>query len=373
MSVRVGLLLPTVLASKKYGTDRIFAPMYPAVDLANGLVEKGHEVFFYTAGDIKTKAMVVYGDERLIDSNPTYFQFRFREEAERKYATTEIIKRDYEYFLTLKAYQDALAGKLDIIHSYHDFGAHYFNELTKFPTVYTLHDPLPQTEDTIEYLRFDKFKHHNYVSISNSQRNGIVKLNFIDTVYHGLQLEDYEFNPSPQDHFIYFGRLIEDKGADLAIQTSKELGIPIKIATAKSSSNTDLKFFEEKIKPQIDNKNVISAGFLSGVEKSDFIGSAKAYILPLRWKEPFGLTIIEAMACGTPVVAFGKGSVPELVKDGITGFVVKPDEGVEGLKKALAKIDQIERKSCRRWVEEKFSVKKMVENYENVYNRVINQ
>lgn len=368
--MRIGLLLPSILASKKHSSDRIFAPLYPAVDLANGLVEKGHEVFFYTSGDVQTTAIVIGGDERLIEREPTYFQFRYREEAERKYATAEIVKRDYEYFLTMKAYQDAMAGKLDIIHSYHDFGAHYFNELTKFPTVYTLHDPVPQTEDTIEYLRFDKFKHHNFVSISNSQRKGIIGLNFVDTVYHGLKLENYEFNSSPQNHFIYFGRLIEDKGADLAIQVSKELGVPIKIATAKSSSNTDLEFFEEKIKPQIDDKNVISAGFLSGKEKSDFIGSAKAYILPLRWEEPFGLTIIESMACGTPVVAFGKGSVPELVKDGVTGFVVNPDEGLEGLKKALLKIDQIDRNECRKWVEENFSVKKMVENYENLYNKI---
>lgn len=371
--MKIGLLLPSILTSRKFNEDRIFAPMYPAIDLANGLVDKGHEVVFYTSEDVETKARVVDGDKRIIQENPDYFQFRFREEAEKKYATEEIIKRDYEYFLTLKAYQDGLAGKLDIIHSYHDFGAHYFNELTKFPTVYTLHDPLPQTENTIEYLRFDKFRHHNYISISNSQRKGIVNLNFIDTVYHGLNLENYDFNSSPQDHFIYFGRLIEDKGADLAIQVSKELGIPIKIATSKSSSNTELKFFEEKIKPQIDNKNVISAGFLSGKEKSDFIGSAKAYILPLRWEEPFGLTIIEAMACGTPVVAFGRGSVPELVKDGITGFVVRPDEGVEGLKRALAKIDQIDRKACRRHVEENFTVEKMVENYEKVYQEVIHK
>jgi len=232
---------------------------------------------------------------------------------------------------------------------------------------------LPQTDNTIEFLRFDKFKHHNYVSISNSQRKGIVELNFLDTVYHGLKIENYEFNPSPQNNFIYFGRLIEDKGADLAIQTSRELGIPIKIATAKSSSNTDLNFFEEKIKPHIDGQKVISAGFLSGKEKSDFIGSARAYILPLRWEEPFGLTIIESMACGTPVVAFARGSVPELVKDGVTGFVVNPDEGVEGLKKALVKIDQINRNECRKWVEDKFSVKKMVENYENLYNKVVTQ
>ena len=114
-------------------------------------------------------------------------------------------------------------------------------------------------------------------------------------------------------------------------------------------------------------------GFLNGKEKSDFIGNAKAFIVPLRWEEPFGLTMIESMACGTPVVGFGRGSLPEIVKDGVTGFVVDPSEGIEGIKRALGEIDQIDRAECRRWVEDNFTVEKMVENYEKVYNKIISQ
>lgn len=370
--MKIGIILPSVLASTKYNKDRIFAPMYPGTDLADGLVDRGHEVYYYTSQDLKSKAQIIDGDRRIIDGDPYYFQFRFRDEFDKKYSTTEIIKRDYEYFLTMKAYQDALAGKLDIIHSYHDFGAHYFNEITKFPTVYTLHDPLPQSTDTIEYLRFDKFKHHNFVSISNSQRKSILSLNFIDTVYHGLRLENYEFNNNPDNHFIYFGRIIEDKGPDLAIQAAKAVGVPIRIATAKNIANTNVKFIEEKINPLIDDVNVISSGLIYDPKlKSDFIKNAKAFVFPLRWDEPFGLTIIEAMACGTPVVAFARGSVTELVKDGVTGFVVDPNEGIEGIKNALRKIDRIDREQCRKWVEENFTTERMVENYEKVYNKIV--
>jgi UDP:flavonoid glycosyltransferase YjiC (YdhE family) len=185
--MRIGLLLPSIFGANRYLKGRIFAPLSPAVALADKLVEKGHEVFFYGSRDVQTKAQIVPGDWELTDSDPFYFLFRNRDPQEQKYSTMEIIKRDFEYDLTMRAYDDAVnKKKLDIIHSYHDFGAHYFNELTHFPTVYTLHDPLPQVKDTIEYHRLSKFPNHNYVSISDSQRKGIVNLNFAGTVYHGL-------------------------------------------------------------------------------------------------------------------------------------------------------------------------------------------
>lgn len=371
--MRIGILLPTILASNKYSKDRIFAPKYPAVDLANGLVEKGHEVFLYTSDDVETKAKVVFGDERIVDKDLRYFQFRYRSEEERKYSENEIIKRDFEYYLTLKAYKDAQDGKLDIIHSYHDFGAHYFNDLTKFPTVYTLHDPLPQTDDTIEFLRYDKFKHHNYISISNKQRESILDLNFIDTIYHGIRIDEYDLNLHPENKYIYFGRVIADKGPDLALQISRDMGVHMDIATTNSEYNTDKGYFAEQIQPYIDEGSARLVGYMQGKEKSKFIGSGKAYILPLRWDEPFGLTIIESMACGTPVVAFSKGSVPELVVDGKTGFVVDPNEGVDGITEALKKIPQIDRNECRRHVENNFTVNHMVDNYINAYNKVLNK
>ena len=386
--MRIGLLLPSIYGSSHYLKGRIFAPLTPAVALADKLVEKGHSVFFYGSRDIQTKAEIVSGDWGLTDSNPFYYLFRYRNPQEQKYSTSEIIKRDFEYDLTMRAYDDAVnKKKLDIIHSYHDFGAHYFNELTKFPTVYTLHDPLPQTKDTIEYYRLCKFKRHNYVSISNSQRKGIVNLNFVDTVYHGLNIEDYEFDENPEDHLIYFGRVLEDKGVDIAIDVALNLKIPLHIATSATRANKSEDFYNTKVAPYIDGKNIVSRGFFEGNKKSDFIRKGKAFLFPLRWDEPFGLTMIEAMACGTPVIAYNHGSVSEIVRDGLTGFIVDPDDedrpgkgtwvikkqGIEGLIEAVRRIGEIDRKACRKHIEDNFTVEKMVDGYEKVYHKILNR
>ena len=186
--MRIGLLLPSVLASEQSLAHRIFAPIFPAVQLADGLVDRGHEVFFYSTSDVHTKAMVIGGNDAYLSDTLSYYQMRDRDPLERKHTETEIRKRDFENDLTMRAYQDAIDGKLDVIHSYHDFAAHYFQEVTKVPTVYTLHNPLPQTIDTIEYERFNRFKHHAYISISNSQRISSVELQFLKTIYHGTEL-----------------------------------------------------------------------------------------------------------------------------------------------------------------------------------------
>lgn len=383
--MRIGILLPTVFASKRFGDGRIFAPGDLAIRLADGLVDKGHEVYLYTSKDCVTKAKVVAGDAHLTDRDLSYFQFRYREEAEQKFSTAEIIKRDFEYGLTLQAYQDALDDKLDIIHSYHDFGAHYFNELTMVPTIYTLHDPVPQTDDTIEYQRFNRFKDHLYVSISDSQRRGILPMNFVSTVYHGIDLSTYDFSPTSTDSLIHFGRVMADKGSDIAIQVAKMVGMPLQLATSMVRANRSQSFFDEKIAPFIDGTIVKAVGFLQAKEKSAYIGSGKAFLFPLQWEEPFGMVLIESMACGTPVIAYNRGSVSEIVRDGVTGFIIDPDDGdrpnkgswvikkqgIEGLVEAIKRIGEIDRAACRKLVEEKFSVDQMVSGYERVYMSVL--
>ncbi|PIZ64526.1 hypothetical protein COU87_04340 [Candidatus Roizmanbacteria bacterium CG10_big_fil_rev_8_21_14_0_10_39_12] len=371
--MRIGLLLPSLLASKKQREGRIFAPLSPAILLADTLVEKGHEVYFYTSGDVQTKAHIIFGDKRLTDSDLKYFQFRDREASEKKFTTIEIIKRDFEYDLTLKAYTDASDGKLDIIHSYHDFGAHYFHELTKFPTVFTLHNPLPQDKSTVEYLRLSKFKNHSYVSISNSQRESILTLNFVDTIYHGLNLEPYTFNNNPENYIVYFGRMIEEKGLDIAIQVALDLKIKLYIATSITPANTSQDFYNTKIKPYIDGENIKIFDYMEKNELVNIIKNAKTFLFPLRWKEPFGLTVIESMACGTPVVAFSNGSMPELIVDGKTGFLVDNSEAINGLKKAIGNINQINRKECREHIEKNFSKERMTNKYIDAYHKTISR
>lgn len=381
--MRIGILLPSIYASKRYGEGRIFAPLPLAVDLANGLVERGHDVYFYSAAEVQTKAHLVAGDSKQIDTDPFYFQFRYRESDEQKYTAFEVLKRDYEYALTLRAYRDGSQRKLDIIHSYHDFGAHYFNELTNFPTVYTLHDPLPQHADTLEYFRHTQFAHHNYISISNSQRKGIVPLHFAATIYHGLDMSQYEFDADPGAHVMYFGRVMEDKGTDIAIAAAKAAGVPIHIATSAIRGNRSAEFYDTKIAPHIDGKSVVLSGYLEGKAKSDFIKKAKAFIFPLRWEEPFGLVMIEAAACGVPVVAYNHGSVSEIVQDGVTGFVIEEKDdadvshrqikktGVAGIVEAIGRLGEINRTACRKRAEDVFSIQRMVSDHEQLYESIV--
>ena len=384
--MKIGILVPSIYATRKYGEGRIFAPLPLAVGLADGLVTLGHDVVFYSDSSVRTKARLISGDSDLVDHDPYYYQFRYREAAEQKFAAFEILKRDYEYDLTLKAYKDARDGTLDIIHSYHDFGAHYFHELTKFPTVYTIHDPLPQASTTLEYFRYHRFSHHNYISISDSQRQSILSMNFVATIYHGLDTGDYEVDLHPDNHLIYFGRVMEDKGADIAIEVAKIVGIPLHVATSSIRGNQSQEFYDTKITPHIDGTSVVLSGYLAGKEKSDFIKKGKAFILPLRWEEPFGMVMIEAMACGTPVVAYNRGSAAEIVKDGITGFIVDPDEkgewrnkgswvikktGIEGLVEAVKRICEIDRDACRKRVEEYFTLSRMVKDHETAYKKIL--
>lgn len=384
--MKIGLLLPSVLASSAYAPGRIFAPLPVAVDLANGLVDKGHTVFFYTAADVKTKATIVPGDMELIAEKLSYYQFRNRDESEQKHTTTEIIKRDFENELTTRAYEDAQAGKIDIVHSYHDFSAHYFDTLTHMPTVYTLHNPLPQSKDTIEYERFKLFQNHNYVSISNNQRRSVLNLHFVATVYHGIAVTDFAFAQKPEERVIYLGRLLEDKGADIAITVARQAGLPLHIATSLDGSNRSGEYFDEKIKPFVDEEHVVMEGFMEHAALGEFIGAGKAFVFPLQWEEPFGLVMVESMACGTPVVVYNRGSAAEIVKDGVTGFIVDPDDtdrpgkgswiikkqGIDGLVEAVRRIGEIDRAACRKHVEENFTIEKMVSGYEDVYKKILN-
>ncbi|MEK7065536.1 MAG: glycosyltransferase, partial [Patescibacteria group bacterium] len=355
--MKIGILLPSIYASKRYGEGRIFAPLPLAVSLADSLIDRGHTVLFYSAAEVQTKASLIGGDSELVTHKPYYYQFRYREPEEQKYAAFEILKRDFEYDLTMRAYRDAQDGKLDILHSYHDFGAHYFNELTKFPTVYTVHDPMPQTNTTLEYFRYHRFRHHNYISISNAQRRGVIDMNFVATIYHGIALDSYEFDAEGGSHVIYFGRVMEDKGTDIALSVAKASGLPLHIATSAIRGNISQKFYDTKIAPHIDGSSVVLSGYFEGKEKSDFIKKARAFLLPLRWDEPFGLVMIEAMAAGTPVIAYNRGSAAEIIEDGVTGFIVDPDnddrpgrgswvikkQGIEGLVEALKRTPEIDR------------------------------
>ncbi len=320
----------------------------------------------------------------------------------------EFAKHHFEFELISRAFSAAHKEMFDVIHVYHDssmFFSHYLDELMHdIPVVYTLHDPLPPKE-TYEFSAFNQFKDHSYVSISNSFRQSELKLNFVDTVYHGIKLSDYPFNPAPDDHLLFLGRLVPEKGLHNAIAAVGITGDRLTISVNLPKEGEVNKYFSDQIQKNFDatsddERMGDAAGpqenaamnpesklqWLPVVDKKSRIElyrNAKALLFPIEWEEPFGVVLVEAMATGTPVIAFNRGSVPEIVKDGVTGFIIEPDgrpinpalgiqkTGVEGLVEAIRRIGEIDRADCRKHIEDHFTVAKMIEGYEHVYEEIM--
>lgn len=376
--MRIGLLSPSIYMSPHY-KDMIFAPRDLSIALANGLVDRGHEVYFFTAPGIPTKATLVAGDRNLLEMQFLEEKLRDQGGERLKWGSFYMKKRNYELDLTERCYKMALEGKLDIVHSYHDTVAHFFDDLMGFPTIYSLHDPLSDNEHGLSYWLMKKFSHHKYVSISNAfRRNDKLRLNFVQTVYHGINVSKHKTFSGNDKYISLMGRMTKEKGIEFAIEAAKSVNMPIKIATSPMEENRNLSYYRDVIEPHLSSKLISFTGFLGGEDKDKFLGESLCFLFPIQWEEPFGMVMIEAMAVGTPVIAFDRGSVSEVVKDGVTGFVVPPKDGVKGLVSAIKKLQALSpseyqkmRRSCRVHVEEKFTVEKMVEGYEQVYKKVL--
>lgn len=330
---------------KKYGGIE-----WVVYHLCEGLTKLGHKVTLFASGDSKVPCKLVATFPRsLIESgvswtDPTYNLVNL----------TEAFKRAKEF---------------DIIHTHIDTWENFFPPLVKTITVHTLHNPLYTTQDPKKNSRFFVLRHfrdQNFVAISKAQKKlSQVKLNFVAVIYNGIKIEDFKFNPRPKNHFVWCARIDKYKGIENAIEIAKRANIKLILAGRLDPSQRE--YFERKIKPHL-GKNIKYIGEYSMKEKSKFFGQAKALLYPIEWHEPFGLNMVEAMACGTPVIAFKKGSVPEVVKDGKTGFVV---ETIEEAVEAVKMIDKIKRGDCRAWVEENFSAEKMVKEYEKLYFKLL--
>lgn len=316
--------------------------------LCEGLEKLGHDVTLFASGDsnVPCKLSATY-PKSLIEDGISWND------------------QTYNMLNLSRAYERS--SEFDIIHTHIDLWDIYFAPLVKTPSIHTIHNPLYSSrKDDSRLTMFGKFKDNNYVAISNSHRKlSRVKINFVDTIYNGIKMSDFKFNPKPENHFIWCARIDKYKGIENAIKIAQKAKVKLILAGRLDPTQKD--YFNSKIKPHL-GKNIKYIGEYSFEEKSEFFGSAKALLYPIEWHEPFGLNMVESMACGTPVIAYNKGSVPEVVKDGKTGFVV---ENISEAVKALKKIDQIDRKSCREWVQEKFSTEVMVSNYEKAYYDII--
>ena len=323
------------------GTERVVSY------LTEELVRRGHDVTLFASGDSRTAARLVAVCERAVRLDT----------ASREVLAADISRQLGRVF--------GNADQFDIIHCHVDYLAYPFCDLIRTPTFHTLHGRLD-----LPYLApvFRDFPNLRLVSISDAQRTPVASLNlkWAGTVYHGMPLQQFPFVAQPDDYVAFLGRLAPEKQPDVAIEVAKRAGVPIRIA-AKVDAN-DREYFEQVVRPLLDDPLVQFVGELDDARKTAFVGGARALLFPIDWPEPFGLVMIEAMACGTPVIARPCGSVREIVDDGRTGFIGDTvDDLVEGVKR----IDTIDRAECRRHVERRFSVPRMVDDYEALYRRAV--
>jgi glycosyltransferase involved in cell wall biosynthesis len=321
------------------GTERVVSY------LTEALVEMGHEVTLFASGDSVTSANVVSVVPRSLRLDP--------DKPDGLVWHTIMMDR------VLKA-----ASSFDIIHFHTDVLQLPLVGHCKTASVSTAHGRLDLPE--LKAL-FRCFPNHPMVSISNSQRAPLPWLNWRATVHHGLPLGLYALHDNPQDYFAFVGRISPEKRADRAIEIAQACGMPLRIAAKVDAA--DREYFESTIEPLLRDPLVHYEGEIGDDAKNDFIGNARALLMPIDWPEPFGLVMIEALACGTPVIAYGQGSVPEIIDDGVTGFVVQNQEQAIA---AAKDIDRIDRRRCRQVFEQRFAARVMARQYLDVYRQLVN-
>jgi glycosyltransferase involved in cell wall biosynthesis len=249
--------------------------------------------------------------------------------------------------------------EFDLIHNHFDFLPLTYQRMTKTPLLTTIHgfsssDILPVFE------KYNGSTH--YVSISDADRSP--KLDYVATVYHGIELGQFTLRKDRGDYLLFFGRIHHDKGAKEAIEIARRSKMRLILAGIVQ----DQSYFEREVKPHLDDERVVFVGSAGPGKRDELLGGAYALLHPINFDEPFGLSVVEAMACGTPVVAFKRGSMPEIIADGRTGFLVEDlDDAVE----KLAAVRMLDRRACRERVELRFSAERMVEDYLRVYDEIL--
>ena len=311
--------------------------------LTEALIDLGHEVTLFASGDSRTRARlipIVDGALRLHPGKPDPAIWH-----------TLMVDRVRE----LCANFDAIHFHMDVLHL-------PLAVRCATPSLTTLHGRLDLPD--LQPL-FRHFRQHPLVSISKSQRAPLPGANWLATVHHGLPLNLYDFHPQPQDYFAFVGRISPEKRCDRAIEIAIACDTPLRIAAKVDKA--DQVYWEEKIEPLLDHPLVSFIGEIDDAGKNHLIGNARALLMPIDWPEPFGLVLIESLACGTPVIAYGNGSVPELVDDGVTGFVVHDQRQAID---AARRVNEIDRRACREQFERRFSANVMAAEYAALYRRL---
>ncbi|MBE7176840.1 MAG: glycosyltransferase family 4 protein [Mucilaginibacter polytrichastri] len=312
-----------------------------ASNVTEGLVEKGHDVTLFATGDSKTAAKLEsvcgtgYEEDRSQDAKVLECLH-----------ISNLVERAEEF---------------DIIHNHFDFLPLSYSRLVQTPFVTTIHG-FSSPKIIPVYKKYNSSG--AYVSISNADRSA--ELDYAATVYNGLRTEDFTFNDQAGEYLLFLGRIHPDKGTAESIDIAKKSGRKLLIAGIIQ----DQRYFEEKVKPRIDDTDVTFLGHAGPEDRKRLLAGAAALLHPIRFDEPFGMSVAEAMLSGTPVIAFNRGSMPELIRDRETGYLVStPQEAVD----AVARLHNIDRRICHQWAAARFTREKMVNDYLQVYEKVLSR
>ncbi|KKR10840.1 MAG: Glycosyl transferase group 1 [Candidatus Woesebacteria bacterium GW2011_GWA1_39_21] len=320
----------------KYGPWELIAS-----HVCEGMVKLGHEVTLYATGDSKTEARLKWICPKPLMEDPT------------------LESKVYQYLHAASVFEDA--DQYDLIHNHYDAYPLVFSKLTKTPVVTTIHGFSSPQVNRI----YEKYSNTYFVSISYADRKHAPDINYVANIYHGIPVEEYSYNGKPDSYFCYIGRISPDKGVHSAIKLAKKLSVTLKIAGLVASENQE--YFEKEIKPFLNSK-IQYLGLVDEKDKKILLKNSIGFLHLNTYPEGFGLTLIEAMASGTPVVGMELGSVPEVIDNGKTGFVVKNLKEAEN---AMKNIGLISRENCRKRVEENFTLEKMISEYEKVYLKIV--
>ncbi len=316
------------------GTERVVS------FLTEELVAQGHDVTLFASGDSVTSAKLKSVWPRALRLDPG-----IRDPIAPHMLLMEAVRRQVDEF--------------DVLHFHMDYWPFSLFGRQRTPFVTTMHGRLDLAE--LQPV-FDMFPNAPIVSISDAQRRPLPQARYVATVHHGLPANLLTPQPGPKDYLAFLGRIAPEKGPDRAIRIARACGVPLKIAA--KVDRVDQVYFDSVIRPMLADGGVELIGEINDAQKPEFLSGAMGLLMPIDWPEPFGLVMIEAMACGTPVIAFNRGSVPEIIEDGVSGYIVEDETGAMA---AVNRLSKLSRTTVRQRFDTRFTARRMAEDYLSIY------